>query len=103
MKVVNIRKEQCDVYVGRKRYGMHYGNPFSHKQDTLASTVVASIEEAIFAFEVWLDGTAYSDIEPERRAWILANLHKLTDKDLGCFCAPNLCHASVLLKKANNL
>lgn len=101
MKVVNIRKDKCDIYVGRKSQGMHYGNPFSHQSGTLAIVVVASVAEAISAYEDWLDGLAYQEIEPERRLWILEHLSELKNQTLGCFCAPKPCHADVLLRKAN--
>ncbi len=101
MKVTNVRDENLGVYVGRKKQGMHYGNPFSHKSGTLASVIVPSLEEAIKAYEDWLDGLRYQTIEPERRLWILEHLLDLKGQDLKCFCAPNLCHADVLLKKAN--
>lgn len=101
MKVVNMYDNVSAVYVGRKSQGMHYGNPFSHKSGTLASVKVTSIKEAISAFEDWLDGIAYIEIEPDRRQWILDHLEDLKGQNLRCYCAPNPCHAEVLLKKAN--
>lgn len=101
MKVVNIYDNTPAIYVGRKSHGMHYGNPFSHKTGTLAVVKVASVKEAIVAFEDWLDGIAYQEVEPERRQWILDHLDDLTGQNLKCYCAPHPCHADVLLKKAN--
>lgn len=104
IKVVNIRYEKCEEYVGRvKGSDQHFGNPFSHKNGTLASVCVGSVEEAVEAYDLWLEGKKYSDIEPERRSWILNNLFRLKGRRLGCFCVspeyPNrTCHGFVLKK-----
>src|SRR5690606_18957594 len=86
------------IYIGRKNSGMHYGNPASHKKDSLAKVIVSTVEDAVKWFEDWLDGK-YPDIEPERRKWILENLWQLEDNDLYCFCKPGPCHGDVLVKK----
>ena len=54
------------------------GNPFSHKAATLAKFRVSSREEAIERYEQYLLGT------PE----LMARLHELKGKTLGCWCAP---------------
>ena len=76
-KVVNLRTEPYDVYIGR---GSKWGNPF----------------------RVGPDGTRAQVIE-KYRAWLrfqphlIGALKELRDKRLGCFCAPLPCHGEVLV------
>lgn len=49
--------------------GMHFGNPFSHANYN-GAIKVGSVKEAVIAFEQWLRGDKYQDVEPERRKWI---------------------------------
>lgn len=97
-KVVHCHKEKYDIYIGRRRNNHHhYGNPFSHLESSLADIRVVTREESIVAFRCWLAGTHYQDVEPSRRAWILANIQRLKGKTLGCFCRPEEeCHGDVL-------
>lgn len=89
------------VYVGRSRNRYHYGNPFTHLPTrTRAQVQVATREEAVQAFEDWFDGKAFHDIERDRRWWIINNVKRLAGKDLECWCAPQRCHAEVLMRKA---
>lgn len=102
--VVNLKSNQHDVYIGRKKglnSGQHFGNPFSHNPDWGIACV--SREASILAYEQWLDGTGHENVEPERRLWILKNIHCLMDKSLGCFCKPLACHGDVLKKYADRL
>lgn len=90
------------VYIGREKgTNKHFGNPFSHKRDTLATIVLPTREDAIQAFSDWLSGKDYQEVEPEHRQWILDNLHTLKGKTLLCWCAPLPCHGDVLLALAN--
>lgn len=54
--------------------GMHFGNPFSHANYGGVQMVVGSVKEAVIAYEQWLRGDAYQEIEPERRQWILEQI-----------------------------
>jgi len=87
-KVVHCKKEEFDVYIGR---GSKWGNPFSHKEGTLAEHVVGSREEAIAKYEEYL----LSNQE------LVDALPELKGKVLGCWCKPKACHGDVLLKLAN--
>jgi hypothetical protein len=78
------------VYIGRG-HGSKWGNPFSHMDDTLAQFKVATREEAIAAYDAWLD------TQPQ----LLAALWELEGVDLGCWCTPHACHGRVLLRRAN--
>lgn len=95
--VVNCRTSSYDVFIGRPRDGrkFHYGNPFSHLEQSSAAVKVASRDEAVQAFSDWLEGKDWQEVEPERRMWILQNEHLLRDKRLGCFCSPLRCHGHI--------
>jgi hypothetical protein len=80
--VVNIRRERCDVYVGR---GSKWGNPFSHLIGGMTR------REAIESYEAWLKD------QPE----LMAALPELRGKVLGCYCKPDPCRADVLARLAN--
>jgi hypothetical protein len=81
MPVVNLRRSEYDVYIGR---GSKWGNPF----------------------RIGPDGTRDEVIEKYRQ-WLLSNpvlmdqLHELRGMDLGCFCKPLPCHGDVLHELAN--
>ena len=83
-KVVNLKHAKYDVYIGR---GSKWGNPFSHIGSYM------SRRECIKAYEVWLNQ------QPE----LMAALHELKGKILGCHCRPDPCHGEVLAKLANEL
>lgn len=87
-RVVHCKKEEFDVYVGR---GSKWGNPYSHKEGTLAEHVVGSRPEAIQKFEEYL----LSNEE------LMGSLSELKGKTLGCWCKPKSCHGDILLRYAN--
>lgn len=82
------KREPHDVYIGRPS---KWGNPFSHLPGTLAQYRVASRDEAVDAYAVYICETPR----------LLADLHELRGKVLGCWCAPKRCHGDVLLALAN--
>ena len=77
-KVVNVRNEKCDVYIGR---GSKWGNPFHIGKDGDRSEVIKKY-------------TNYILKQPE----LLKALPKLKGKTLGCYCAPKPCHGDVLVR-----
>jgi hypothetical protein len=87
-RVVHCKKERFDVYVGR---GSKWGNPYSHKEGTLAEYVVESRREAVQKFEEYL----LSNEE------LMGSLSELKGKTLGCWCKPKSCHGDILLRYAN--
>lgn len=105
-RVVNVRRYNGMhgdvIYIGRKPTGVHYGNPFSHLPDTLATIHVESREESIVQYERWLKREAHLDLEPERREWILSMLPFIKGYALGCYCAPSSCHGDVLARMAED-
>lgn len=89
MKVVHCKREKYDVYIGRPS---KWGNPFSHKSHSRAAHKVATVGEAIAAFEAWIQ------TQPK----LLAALPELRGRVLGCWCAPGPCHGDVLSRLAND-
>ena len=77
-KVVNLRKEQYDVYIGR---GSKWGNPFRIGRDGDRKTVIEKYRKYIHL----------------KRDLINA-LPELKDKKLGCYCKPLPCHGDVLIE-----
>jgi hypothetical protein len=71
------------VYVGR---GSAFGNPFVIGID-------GTRDEVIDQFRTWF---------LSRPRLVAKAKQELAGKDLVCFCAPNRCHADVLLEIANN-
>lgn len=92
-RVVHFKKEPCDVYIGRPS---KWGNPFTHIDDrrTAAKYIVSNRDEAVAKYEEYiLNGEGQH---------LLADLHELRGKTLGCWCHPKSCHGDVLLKLANS-
>ncbi len=78
-----------------------WGNPFRADRVMPAVYEIGAVSAAE-AFRMWLDGhPKLADIEPVRRAGILANIGRLHGKDVACWCGQNdECHADVLLTRA---
>ena len=55
----------------------HFGNPFSQSKERLARNVIVvpTIKQAVEAYKNWLLGTEYSNLEQERRKWILEQIN----------------------------
>ena len=77
IKVVNLRKEKYDIYIGRPS---KWGNPFKGGKD-------GTRDEVIEKYRKWII------LQPE----LLASLPELDGKTLGCFCKPLACHGDVLV------
>jgi hypothetical protein len=88
-RVVHFKKEAHDVYIGRPSI---WGNPFSHKANTVAKYKVASVDEALVEYERWLRAQP-GLIRLARRT--------LRGKVLGCWCAPKRCHGDILARIAD--
>ena len=78
LKVVNVRYERYDVYIGR---GSKWGNRFVIGRD-------GSRDDVICRYREWI-------LENDE---LLSCLHELKDKVLGCYCKPLPCHGDVLVK-----
>lgn len=87
-RVVNVKHEECDVYIGRAMPGFKAGifrNNFRSGVDGTRSEVIAMFREDILN---------RLKTDPELRA----ELEKLRGKRIGCWCKPRACHGDVLLE-----
>lgn len=82
-RVVNLRDEPCDVFIGRPS---KWGNPFKIGKGT-------SREKSIKNYRMWI---VY---QPR----LLYDLPELKGKKLGCYCKPLPCHGDVLVELINYL
>ena len=89
-RVVHFKKKPYDVYLVRPG---PWGNPYSHKDDTLAEFKVNTREEAIEKYKQYF----HSNPELMDRAKI-----ELKGKTLGCWCKPKSCHGDVIAEFLNN-
>lgn len=80
------------VYVGRPS---KWGNPWSHKNDTVAKYRVNTLHEAILCYHEYINELC---LDPEFKQMLK---DELAGRDLVCWCAPDLCHASILIEIAN--
>jgi hypothetical protein len=87
--VVHCKKHPFDVYIGRPSA---WGNPFSHKEGTIAKFKVNTLEESLASFEAWF---LQQPILVERAKF------QLKGKILGCWCAPGPCHGDIIARIAN--
>jgi hypothetical protein len=78
-KVVNMRVERYDVYIGR---GSIFGNPYEIGLD-------GTREEVIARYRKWFN---FCLRDPAFKSMIL----QLRGKTLGCFCVPQKCHGEVI-------
>jgi hypothetical protein len=81
MKVINIKRQKPDVYIGRPS---KWGNPFQIGRDGDRATV-------ILKYEKWL----------RKQPQLLSSLYELKGKTLGCYCKPHACHGDVLIRILN--
>lgn len=93
-RVVNIRMETYEVYIGRPSL---FGNPFSFRKSKLAKEIVKKPEDAIDKYREWF----YNKIKGDEK--FRKEVEKLRGKTLGCFCKSAkgfqgqvLCHGQVI-------
>ncbi len=79
--VAHCKQSNFDVYVGRPT---KWGNPFVIGPDGSRAQVIAKYRQ-------WLPLQAH----------LMQALPELRGKVLGCYCAPQPCHADVLAELAN--
>lgn len=85
--VVNIRRNEYDVYIGRAGHGHDgiFGNPFSAMRDGGRDRAIALYKEYFLN---------RLKIDPR----FAARVEKLRGKRLGCFCKPKACHGDVIVE-----
>ena len=85
MKVVNLRKEKYDIYIGR---GSLFGNPFPINKENNRQKVIEDYRE-------WF----YNNLkDPIFRA----EVEKLRGQTLGCYCKPLACHGDIIVEFLEN-
>lgn len=90
-RVVHVKREAYDVYIGRGCYGLagsKWGNPFKVPK---GYDVKADPDRILARYE------EYVRAQPD----LMAALPELRGKVLACWCAPKPCHGDVLLRMAN--
>jgi hypothetical protein len=88
-RVVNLRREKYDVYIGRAGHGQdgYFGNPFP---------VGAYGGFAFPRYRAYFLNRMKGD--PEFRS----RVEQLRGKVLGCFCKPCPCHGDVIVEYLEN-
>lgn len=89
IKLVNIKNKptpEYDIYIGRANGWLglaesKWHNPFRLKNEGQRPEILVQYEEYI-----------------RKRPDLIASLHELKGKTLGCYCVPKTCHGSVLVK-----
>lgn len=86
--VVNLRRQEFDVYIGRAGRGFdgYFGNPY---------TVREHGTDAIELFRDYFQNRLATDEEFHRR------VRELAGKRLGCFCKPGPCHGDIIAEYVN--
>lgn len=78
-RVVNVRKEQSDVYIGRPS---KYGNPYVIGRD-------GDREKVVRLYKIWFFNPLQQQLREDAR-------RELKGKKIGCYCHPLACHGDVL-------
>lgn len=82
-RVVHCKRSRFDVYIGRPS---KWGNMFVIGRDGDRAAVIGKYRE-------WL----------LRNPGLMADLHELRGKTLGCWCAPLPCHGDVLAELSGEI
>lgn len=90
-RVVHKNKEPYDIYGGRPSV---WGNPYSHKDGTLAEFRVSTRHEAIEKYR------HYFHDRPELME--KAKL-ELKGKTISCWCKPQACHLDIIAEFLNRI
>ena len=90
-RVVNIRNEKYDVYIGRAGRGQdgYFGNPFTV---TAEQSRGASLDK----YRAYFFDRIKNDIDFCKR------INALKGKTLGCFCKPYPCHGDIIAEYLNS-
>lgn len=89
-RVVHCKREKFDVYIGRPS---KWGNPFKLAKSADAAEDRTLRADLLVKYEAWL----------RKQSHLMASLHELRGKVLGCWCAPRLCHGDVLARLADEV
>jgi hypothetical protein len=81
--IVHCEQKPFDIYIGRESHGRKrskWANPFIIGRDGTRKEVIAK-------FRQWMKNNP-----------LLADLHELDNKVLGCWCGKKSCHGQVLIE-----
>jgi hypothetical protein len=86
-KVVNLKNEKYDVYIGRAGRGQdgYFGNPFMLSAGQSRGASLDKYRKYFFE---------RLKTDPEFRA----RINGLKCKTLGCFCKPHPCHGDIIVE-----
>ena len=79
-RVVNLRKEPFNVYIGR---GSQFGNPYKIGEFGKDREAVIALFKAYF-------------YEKLKHDYFRETVDKLRGKTLGCYCKPKDCHGDII-------
>ena len=87
VRIVNLRKERFDLYIGRRRTGAHnkWANPYPINARRTRKQAIMEYERHLIA------QIGSGEVTREE----LADLHR-QGTVVGCFCAPQPCHGEVI-------
>jgi hypothetical protein len=90
-KVVNIKNERYDVYIGRAGRGQdgYFGNPFRLSPNEPGGSTLERYRQYFYN---------RMDTDPEFRE----KIHALKGRTLGCFCKPGPCHGDIIAGYLNS-
>lgn len=93
--IVHVRRAEFDYYVGRNP--RHHGVPLAKTLDPRWANPYeigkdGSREEVVKKYEVYIRALLANNDA------LLNELNKMKGKRLACWCAPLLCHISVIIK-----
>lgn len=111
MKIVNYKKEPCDVLITRPSI---LGNIFTHLPigKTQAMFQVKNRDEAVDFYRDWLNGEEhiyekFPSLKEQKwemqRKLVLNLLPSLEGRIFGCCCSPKRCHGEVLIELVEKL
>jgi hypothetical protein len=90
--VVHCKKAPYDIYIGRPS---KWGNPWSHKDRSVATYKVATVADAVEQFRAWVWLPMNANLRAEARK-------ELRGKVLGCWCDRPPCHGWVWVAVADS-
>ena len=97
--VVNLRKSEYDVYIGRGGRGQdgYFGNPVKVGESCPICGVKHKSKKTLPCYRTYLMTRIAKD--PEFKARVMS----LHGKRLACFCKPRACHGDILAEVVDRL
>lgn len=91
-RIVNIRQENYDIYIGRAGKGQdgYFGNPIRLNANEPRGATLERYE-AYF----------YKRLKEDKE--FRGRIHALKGKILGCFCKPHPCHGDIIKKYLDSI